>query len=80
MAAENQRSPRWPLESLIDEGGGERARKPDAEHDGQTTDLVFQGHALPDQLLARDDQRADGVGRQGLHVHGLKEAGASQVR
>ena len=43
-------------------------------------DLIFQGHPLADQLLARDDQRADGVGRQGLHVHGLEEPGAGQVR
>ena len=68
------------LQSLIDEGGGERARKPNPEHNGQAPDLIFQGHALPDQLLARDDQRADGVGRQRLHVHGLEEAGASQMR
>ena len=74
---------RYPLagfEGLIDERGGERAREPGPEHNRQPSDLVFQGHALPDQLLARDDQRADGVGRQRLHVHGLEEPGASQMR
>jgi hypothetical protein len=65
---------------LVDEGGGERARKPDPEHDRQTSDLILQGHPLADQVLARDDERADGMGRQGLHMHGLEEAGASQVR
>ena len=54
--------------------------QPDPEHDRQAPDLIFQGHALADQLLARDDQRADGVGRQRLHVHGLEEPGASQMR
>src|SRR5277367_2650019 len=68
------------FESLVDEGGGQRARKPDPEHNRQASDLIFQGYALADQLLARDDQRADGVGRQRLHVHGLEEAGASQMR
>ena len=68
------------FKSAVDEGGGERARQPDPEHDRETTDLIFQGHPLADQLLARDDQRADGVGRQRLHMHGLEEAGASQMR
>ena len=66
--------------SVVDEGGGERAGQSDPEHDRETTDLIFQGHALSDQLLARDDQRADGVGRQRLHVHGLEEPCASQMR
>jgi hypothetical protein len=68
------------FEGLIDERGGERAREPGPEHNRQPSDLIFQGHALPDQLLARDDQRADGVGRQRLHVHGLEEPGAGQMR
>jgi len=67
-------------ESLIHERGRESARKPDPEHNGQAPDLVFQGHPLADQLLARDDERADRVGRQRLHVNGLEEAGAGQVR
>ena len=50
------------------------------EHDRQASDLIFQGHPLADQLLARDDQRADGVGRQRLHMHGLEEASAGQMR
>ena len=52
------------LESVVDEGGSERPGQSDPEHDRQTSDLVFQGHSLADQLLARDDERADGVGRQ----------------
>jgi hypothetical protein len=34
------------FESLIDEGGGERAREPDPEHDREASDLVFQGHPV----------------------------------
>jgi hypothetical protein len=43
------------FESLIDEGGGERARQPDPEHDRKASDLIFQGYSLAHQLLARDD-------------------------
>ena len=68
------------FESLVDEGGGESPREPDSKHDRQTPDLIFQGYSLAHQLLARDDERADGMGRQGLHVHRLEEAGASQMR
>ena len=50
--------------SVVDEGGGERAWQSDPEHDRETTDLIFQGHSLADQLLARDDQRAERVGAQ----------------
>jgi hypothetical protein len=46
------------FKGVIDEGEGERAGQSDPEHDRQASDLVFQGHALADQLLARDDQRA----------------------
>jgi hypothetical protein len=42
--------------------------------------LVFQGHPLANQLLARDDQRAERMSLQRLHMHGLEEAGASQMR
>ena len=52
------------FESLLDEGGGKSSRQPDPEHDRQASDLIFQGHALAHQLLARDDERADGVGAQ----------------
>jgi hypothetical protein len=41
------------FEGLIDERGSERAREPDPEYNGQPPDLIFQGHALSDQLLAR---------------------------
>jgi hypothetical protein len=72
MAAERPATPSLALRGLIDERGSERARQPDPEYNGQAPDLIFQGHAQSDQLLARDDQRADGVGGQRLHVHGLK--------
>jgi hypothetical protein len=49
------RDPLAGLESLIDEGSGERARKANPEHDRQASNLIFQGHPLADQLLARDD-------------------------
>src|SRR5580692_2915567 len=65
---------------LVDEGGSERAREPDPEHNRQASDLIFQGHPLADQLLARADQRADGVRGKRPHMHGLKEACASQMR
>src|SRR5271155_2995563 len=52
------RDPFAGFESLVDEGGGERAGQSDPEYDRQTTDLVFQGHPLANQFLARDDQRA----------------------
>jgi hypothetical protein len=68
------------FESLVDEGGGESPREPDSKHDRQTSDLIFQGYSLAHQLLARDDERADGVGRQGLHMHRLEEALCSQHR
>ena len=68
------------FKSLVDEGGGERARQSDPEHDREASDLIFQGHSLADQLLARADQRAERVGGQRLHMHGLEEAGASQMR
>src|SRR5262249_33180989 len=80
MAAERPATPFACFESLIDEGGGKSSRQPDSEHDRQASDLIFQGHALADQLLARDDQRAEGVRGQGLHMHGLEEAGAGQMR
>ena len=35
---------------------------------------------LTDQLLASDDQRADGVRRQGLHMNRFEEAGSRQMR
>src|SRR4029077_20488390 len=66
--------------SVVDEGGGERAGQSDPEHDRETTDLIFQSHSLADQLLARADQRADGVRGKRLHMHGLEEACASQMR
>ena len=66
--------------SVVNEGGGERAGQSDPEHDRETTDLIFQGHSLANQLLARADQRADGVRGKRLHMHGLEKASASQMR
>ena len=51
------------FKGVIDEGDGERAGQSDPEHDRETTDLIFQGHSLADQLLARADQGAEQVGR-----------------
>lgn len=65
---------------LIGEGRTERARQADTEHHGETTDLVRQHDALTDQVLTRNDQRANGMRRERLHVHGLEESGAGKVR
>ena len=51
-------------ERLVDETRAEGARQPNAEHHGKATDLVLEGDPLADQLLAGDDQRADGMCRQ----------------
>jgi hypothetical protein len=42
------------LKGLIDERGSERAREPDPEYNGDAPDLIFQGQALSDQLLAHE--------------------------
>src|SRR5262252_9177860 len=59
---------------------GLRAWQPHAEHHGKAADLVFQRDPLTDKLLAGDDQRADSVCRQRLHVNGLEEAGTGEMR
>jgi hypothetical protein len=79
MAADRPATPFACFESLVDEGGREHARELDPEHNRQTSDLIFQGHPLADQLLARADQRAEHMSLQRLHMHGLEEPGASQV-
>jgi hypothetical protein len=61
------------FKGVIDEGIRERAGQSDPEHDRETTDLIFQGHGLADQFLARADQRADGMRGKRLHMHGLKK-------
>ena len=58
------RDPFAGFESLVDECSRERTREPDPEHNRQASDLIFQGHSLADQLLARADQRAERVGAQ----------------
>ena len=40
--------------SLVDEGDGECAWQSDPEYDRKASDLVFRGHSLADQLLARE--------------------------
>src|SRR5438874_9713662 len=80
MAAERPGIPSLYLESLPDECRTERTRQSDAEHHGQAADLVLESDPLPDQLLASDDQRADGVRRQGLHMNRFEEAGSRQMR
>ena len=56
-ATERPATPSLAFEGLPEEGGGERAREPDPEHDRQASDLVFQGHPLADQFLAGDSER-----------------------
>src|ERR1051325_7207173 len=68
------------LESLSDECGAERTRQSDAEYHGQAADLVLESDPLTHQLLASDDQRADGVRRQGLYMNRFEEAGSRQMR
>jgi hypothetical protein len=61
-------------------GGAKRARQSNAEHHGKTADLVLQCDPLSDQLLASNDQRADSVRGQRLHMNGLEKAGSCQLR
>ncbi len=65
---------------LFNEGGTQRAGKPDAKRHGQTADLVFQRDALTNELLAGDNQRTNGVGGKRLHMHRLEETRARQLR
>src|ERR1051326_1924734 len=67
-------------ESLPDERGAECTRQSDAEYHGQAADLVLESDPLTNQLLASDDQRADGMRRQGLHMNRFEEAGAGEMR
>jgi len=68
------------LQRLRDECRAQRPRQADAEYHGKAPDLVLQHDPLADQLLAGDEQRANGVRRQRLHVHELEEAGAGEMR
>jgi hypothetical protein len=79
MAVERPATPSLALKVWLTKAAV-RAREPDPEHDREASDLVFQGHPLTDELFARDDQRAERMSLQRLHMHGLEEAGASQVR
>jgi hypothetical protein len=64
---------------LFDEGGAEGPWQAATEYHGESTDLVLQHDPLAGQLLARDDQCANGMRRQRLHVHGLEEVAAGQM-
>ena len=80
MAAERPAIPSLALRASSMKAAVRARGQPDPEHDRQTSDLIFQGYSLAHQLLARDDERADGVGRQRLHMHRLEEASAGQMR
>jgi len=67
-------------ERLLYETGAQRAGQPDAEHHGEAADLVLKCNPLADQLLARDDERPDGMRWQGLHMYCFEEARAGEVR
>jgi hypothetical protein len=54
--------------------GAQVARDPHDRSQRRARSSAFG--SLADQLLARDDQRAESVGRQRLHMHGLEEASA----
>ena len=73
MAAERPAIPSLTFERLIDEGGGEEREEAEPRTQRRGPGSDFPRSPVPDQLLARDDQRADGVSRQRLHVHGLEE-------
>jgi hypothetical protein len=80
MAADRPVIPSLALRALSTKAAVSARGESDPQHDRQASDLIFQGHSLADQLLARDDQRAESVGRQRLHVDGLEEPSAGQMR
>ena len=55
------------------------ARQPDSEDKRQTADLVLESDALPNEFLAGDDQRANRMGGERLHMDRLVEAGAGKM-
>ena len=65
---------------LLRKSRAQPARQPDPEHDRQAADLVLERDPLADQLIARKDQRPDGMGWQRLHVDGFEETGTRQLR
>jgi hypothetical protein len=46
---------------LLGEARTEPARQSDPKRHRQSSYLIFEGDALADQLLARDEERADGM-------------------
>ena len=63
--------------SLPNEDRAERRGQSDTRHH-KASDLVLQSDPLTDQLLASDNQRADSVCGQGLHMNRLEEAGVGE--
>jgi hypothetical protein len=64
MAPDKPSTPVARRQRLLDESRAEGVGQPDTEHDGKAAYLVLQRDPLADQLLARDDQRSNGVRRQ----------------
>jgi hypothetical protein len=68
--------------SIVDDlfwNAGKGAREPDPEHDREASDQIFQGHPPADEFFARENQQAERMSWQRLHMDGLEEDGASQV-
>ena len=80
MAAERPAIPSLALRAWWMKAAVSARGQSNPEHDRQVSNLVFQGHPLANQLLARDDQRAERMSLQRLPMHGPEEAGASQMR
>ena len=52
-------NPATAVDDLTRKGRTEPARQPHPEHDRQAADLILERDALPNQFLARDDERPD---------------------
>jgi hypothetical protein len=52
-------NPATAVHDLAREGRAEPARQPHPEDDRQAADLILERDTLPDQFLARDDERPD---------------------
>ncbi len=68
------------FEGSVFKGGRQSARQSHTKHRDRPSDLIVDDHALPDQLFARGDQRADRMRRQGLNVGRLVEPRPHQMR
>src|SRR5262250_606016 len=54
--------------------------QPDSKDECQAANLVLESDALADQLLAGNNERANRMRRQRLHMDELIEAGAGKMR